>query len=767
MAAAEASDDLELKPASTSAVSKPALDEDLELAGGPPGSSIAEEPLLLQAPYNESPRNNNRLLLYVGLAVLGVIAFCALAVLLRPVPSLLREETSNAIWERQVLALANRQSIEGFHRRLALNVHIAGTPAAQGLASWILQQLSRMGFRSELVQYEALLSSPLASNLSTTSPFVYRCNNTEPPLPGDPYTSVPGLPPAFLAYSGNGTVESELVYVNYGTQQDFDLLQHRGVNLTGRLGIARLGQSFRGVKVMLAEANGLAGLILYPDPADQGPQDALPLPAGMRRPPESVERGSTAFGLVYPGDPQTPFRPSLPGAARLPRDHCPLPTIPVVPIGYGDARPLLAALQGALPLPTWQGGLSGLSYQLGPGPVRASLSVSMKEQVLPIRNVLASLEGRLFPDEWVVLGAHHDAWGYGAIDDTSAVAAVLETARCLSAIYKEGWRPLRSIKIALWDAEEFGLMGSTEWVEQFSADVGGKVVAYLNVDSGIAGKYFYPGASPLLQTVIKAAAAQVDSPNTPGQTLAEDHLTFSPLGFGGDFVAFSSYAGVPAANLRFVGDEGVYHSNYDTITYFEKYMDPTRVYSLALVKLLSFAMVRLGGIPILPYDLEAYPRSLEAAVAELQQSATAANLTSLPLPPNGHPLNLTRFTTALSALRVGLSDLAAKTIALRAAAASSASDATSTNAQIRALNARMRGIEQRFLLAGGLQGRPWYKHALMGPVAHDGYRGYFLPDMQAAVQLRDAYALQEAADAAADVMTTAAAYVQQPLSLDT
>jgi N-acetylated-alpha-linked acidic dipeptidase len=630
-------------------------------------------------------------------------------------------------------------------RRLTSQQHVAGTDASHRVAEWLRDQFRSYGFDAEIVTYNAYLPLPRALELEMTTPEKISLATPEPPLGGDPNPDNAQLFPAVNDYSPSGDVTAPVIYANYGTPEDYRALDALGISVKGRLVLARYGRDYRGVKAKLAEDRGAAGIILYSDPADDGFASGGVFPEGPWRPLEGIQRGSILYTQIRPGDPLVADGPE--GKRLTPAEAPSLPHIPAIPISAKDASVILSHLGRERVPRGWQGGLA-LSYHPGPGDEKLHLKISMAYAERPIYDVVAKLHGTS-DDEWVILGNHHDAWVYGAADPGSGTAAMLEMARGLGELVHTGWTPQRTIVICEWDAEEPGLIGSTDWVEANRAELQKKAVAYINTDVGVTGPSFSGSAVPSLKQFLRDATKDVADPQTgksiygawaEREGLASDALfvsssggsgqrlpAISALGAGSDFSPFLDYAGIPSMDVSFTGDYGVYHSRYDDFYWMQHFGDPDFSYEAALARVLGVVALRFDECDIMPFDYGAYASEIARANDELFSRAAAQ-------------------PGAASAILKPVSDAAAAF----SEAATQAQEAISTfsgdPAKASAINRDLIGVEQAFLAPQGLGGRPWFKHTIFAPGSNTGYTAQILPGVTEALQRRDLAALQREAN---------------------
>lgn len=562
---------------------------------------------------------------------------------LRPVQAQAQEgfaseaEPREAAFETALVSVIRPDSTARWARGLAGQSHVAGTPGQIATRDSVLKWMRAAGLE---VAYDSLvlyLPEPLSMSLEQTSPVTRTFELEEPPLGGPVYRQVP----QFNAYSGNGTASGAVVYANYGLPADYAVLDSLGISVEGRIVLARYGGSFRGIKAREAEARGAAGLLLYSDPEADGFARGEVLPAGPQRPPRGVQRGSV---LNADGDPSTPGTPSLPGAARVPESEMEgVARIPVLPIGYGPAEDLLRTLDGPPAPEGWKGALD-VPYRPGPGPtaVRMQVRTETGEAAYhPAFNTVAAIRGSVWPDEWVIVGAHRDAWGPGAVDNVSGSASVVEAARAFATAAAGGHWPRRTVVFVTWDAEEWGILGSTEWVEANAEQLQRSAVAYINQDSPVSGQRFNASAAPEIRSLVRQATRAVIDPATgrplydawltaqreSGNRSGAERPTLGTMGGGSDHLPFYIHLGIPVAGYGFGGEGGVYHSMYDTSDWMERFGDPGYRYHAATARLTAVILSRLANADVLPYDHEAlaaaFRTELASFTAELDRSPVA------------------------------------------------------------------------------------------------------------------------------------------------
>ncbi|HWG58287.1 MAG TPA: M28 family metallopeptidase [Candidatus Acidoferrales bacterium] len=666
--------------------------------------------------------------------------------------------------EQRLQAIPDPARAEADIRYLTRSPHMAGTEASHRVAEWLLGKYRSYGFDARIVTYKAWLPLPREIKLEITAPVRRTLGTPEQPISADQSSSDPRAAVGFNSYSPSGQVTAPVVYVNYGTQEDYEELDALGVSVRGKIVLARYGRGYRGIKAKLAEERKAAALILYSDPSDDGYEAGRTYPRGPWRPASGIQRGSILYTQLYPGDPLSPAINGTQQQHISPADAASLPHIPTMPISAEDARVILENL-GGKPVPDgWQGGLP-FGYRIGPGAAKAHLKIEMDYQERPIYDVIATLPGAN-DNQWVVLGNHHDAWVFGAADPASGTAVMLETARALGDLARSGWKPRRTIVMCEWDGEEPGLLGSTEWVEANRAELQAKAVAYINVDVGITGSNFAASATPSLDHLVRDVTREVQDPDGAGtvyqewaaQTLGAPQASGDPagspkidtlgdaplggLGAGSDFCPFLDYAGIPSVDMGFQGDYGVYHSIYDDFRWMKRFGDPGFRYHAALARVLGTLALRLDEAGVLPYGFSDYAAKIAAAEKPLVQAAAK----------QGEAGALDEVTAAVS----NFSDAAA-----RASRAMDAIPATLDPDARQRLNRELAGVEQQLLSPEGLIGRPWYKHTIYAPGMYAGYAAEMLPGINDALSQHDAAALQREANALTAALRRAAARLDE------
>ena len=627
--------------------------------------------------------------------------------------------------------------IREFHRFLAAEPHVAGSPRDKLLAEWTRDRFKEYGLEDvAITEHQVLLPYAEQVTVEMTAPHAWKASMKEDPVAGDPYSGRADVGVPYHAYSASGDVTAPVVYAGSGNPADYDWLTNQGIDVRGKIAIVRYSvpYSYRGFKALTAQQRGLAGILIYSDPADDGEGKGRVYPNGPWGPLSHIQRGGIVYDFMVPGDPLTPGWASVAGARRIdPSEAVSLPRIISAPLSARDAVPIMQALGGPATPNSWQGGL-GFPYRAGGRDVVARLAVKNDDRIRPIWTVTGRIRGSVEPDSLVIVGNHRDAWVFGGVDPSSGSAALMELARTLGGLAKHGVRPRRSILFASWDAEEFTLTSSTEWGEQYADTLSRNAIAYLNVDSAASGPDFAASAVPSLNGVITDAAQQVRDPRLriPVAAVARERqsrergalpsgqgsdLIDNRLGSGSDYTVFLNHLGIPVADLSFDGPYGVYHSAYDNHNWVSRIGDPGFVYHAALVRIWGLAAIRLANDPVIPLDVLAYATRIQEFVKEAQsRGATSRELQE-----------------AASALVA-----AAQTASREADALAKTSDA----AAIADLNARLVAFERAFIDPAGIPNRPWYRHQVFAPKFT--YAAEVLPAVTEAAESGDAARLTAA-----------------------
>ena len=643
-------------------------------------------------------------------------------------------------WEEQFRAVPTPQSAREHLRRLTLEPHVAGTREDYATAVYVRDQLRSYGLPAELKEYEVWLNYPKTpSVLELITTRRQQLSTREAVVPNDPTSSNPKITPLFNGYSASGDVTAPVVYANYGLPPDYDDLKKAGVDVKGKIVLVRYGNSFRGVKAKVAEDHGAAGCIIYSDPADDGYMQGDVYPKGPWRPVASGQRGSVQYLFDYPGDPLTPGRPAIAGVPRLkPEEATDLTRIPVQPIAYDVARTILSQLKGPVRPGGFQGGLPFAYHVGGTDDVKVHLKTDMDYKLRTIWDVVARIEGNEEKDRWVILGNHRDAWVFGAVDPNSGTSAMLEVGRGFGQLLKAGWKPRRTIILCSWDAEEYGLVGSTEWAEEMAAELKDKAVAYLNLDAAVSGANFAASSVPSLWKLIRAATRDINDPKTgksvyqqwqdrvQEQRSEEEKVTggearISPLGSGSDYTPFLQHLGIPSTDMGFGGDYGVYHSAYDSFYWMDHFGDPGFRYHVAAAQLWGTMAMRLAGADGLSFDYTDYADQIREFFNETMKLARWRNLAGS-LDEKSMKDALDDFAKEAERVEKNRQD------AIRG----------SNRARLTKINDALIQAERAFIDERGLRGRAWYKHQIYAPGFYTGYAAQPLTDFRQAIDDRNA-----------------------------
>jgi N-acetylated-alpha-linked acidic dipeptidase len=631
----------------------------------------------------------------------------------------------------RLLAVPDTASTRKMTYDLTRVPHVAGTAAQAMTRDYVLRKLRGWGLETWTKEYTVYIPQPdsIAAWLVVPGRAAAPLTLREPVVPQEPVTRGPQVAP-FNGYSGDGDVTAEVVYVNYGLIEDYQTLDSLGVDVRGKIALARYGRSFRGIKAREAETHGAAGLIIYSDPADDGYARGDVYARGPMRPWGGIQRGSV---MNVNGDPTTPGYPSLPDARRVPEESLPIPRIPVIPMGYGNARRFLERLSGPSVPQAWQGALP-FRYHVGSGAAGARLYVKTERgarAMHPIWDTFGMIRGARFPDEWVIVGAHRDAWSPGAADNISGTVTVLEAARAFAELARAGLRPARSVIFATWDAEEWGLIGSTEWVEELADSLRVHAVAYLNEDDVTQGPRFVGSASPSLKPLIRDVTRLVPDPSGPGSVYDAwldrvkgdtAALTLGNLGGGSDFAGFYHHLGIPAGEVGFEGPSGVYHSMYDAYDWMTRFGDPGYRAHQATARLVALLVARLANSDVLPLDYAAFGTEMSRLVAQLDSG----------IAKRGWSVS----TAGLQEALVRFTDTARRFAAVRDSARGAEPP------RIVGANSALMQVERRLTRPQGLVSRPWYTSLQFASDVDNGYATMAFPSVNEAVRYADAAAAE-------------------------
>jgi N-acetylated-alpha-linked acidic dipeptidase len=655
-----------------------------------------------------------------------------------------RDSAAENSIESRFLAVPDAK-LAGEHLRILTQApHMAGTPEDKATADYVAQKFHDAGLDTEIVEYKVWMNYPAKISVDVTAPpGVTMHGPTREHVDGDPFQNDPRVVMAFNGQSPSGDVEAEVIYANYGTPEDFKKLGEMKIDVRGKLVIMRYGANFRGIKVLLAQQHGAVGALIYSDPYDDGWRQGDKYPQGPWRPDTGVQRGSVGLLPEFPGDPTTPgiaSVPDLPESKRTPPEQSKaLPKIPSNPLSYADAWLILEHLGGPDSPREWQGSLP-FTYHVGPGPVKVHLHTEEDYQYRTIWDVIGRAPGSESPNEWVVAGNHRDAWVYGAVDPNSGTAAMLEAVHGVGELLKSGWKPKRTILFASWDAEEEGLVGSTEWAEQHATELS-NAAAYFNMDVGVAGPKFGSSAVPSLKQFLRDVTKAVPSPNggtvydawqksqfadaaanrekdTPyplpaAQTKAD--VPVGDLGSGSDYTPFLQHLGVPATDIGSSGPYGVYHSTFDDYTWFTKFADPTFVYEQQMARLFGLEAIRMADADVLPFDYEEYGKEIEVYIDAASKKAGEEFAGQVP-----------SFVEVAKAARH-----------FEQAGAKLLSRQEKRSGDPTKLNQALRNVERALLIPGGLPNRPWYMHSIYDPGMYTGYAAVVIPGINEAIEQHD------------------------------
>lgn len=679
------------------------------------------------------PSSFRRLLPLIAVASVALLALAARSQQRPPrirgftAASVARERALEAELSRRL----SRDSTAAFFKYLTAEPHPAGSVRNKTLADFVAARFRQYGLEGvRMHRYDVLLPWPREVRVEMTAPTRYVATLEEDTFPQDPQTTQ-DAGTTYLGMSASGDVTGELVYASSGNPSDYDWLESQGISLKGKIAIVRYSvpYSYRGFKALTAQKRGLAALLIYSDPAQDGFAKGDTFPVGPWGPSSHIQRGSITYDFMIAGDPLTPGYASLPGAPRInAEDALSLPKIITVPMSYRDATPLLRALGGPEAPKQWQGAL-GFTYHVGGG-ATVHVKVDMDSATRPIYVVEGRIRGTEEPDKFVLLGNHRDAWVFGGVDPSSGTATQLELARVLGAMAKEGKRPKRSIVFADWDAEEWHLTGSTEWGENFADDVKENAIAYLNVDASTSGSNFEATAVASLNDVVTETVRDVKDPTRTGSVLdawgrrnktARGPLDYpaNALGSGSDYTVFLNFLGVPVVEMDFDGPYGVYHSVYDDYYWMTHFGDPGFNYMTAMSEVWGRMAMRLANADVYPYDFALYANRVGSFIDSLSAEPSVAGQLDL---------SAARAAGAhWAGAAAGLDSALAMTLA--------APSSPARSARLRAANEAMRAVEQHFLNDGGIPGRPWFKHVLYAPKYT--YAAMALPGVQEAVDDRD------------------------------
>jgi N-acetylated-alpha-linked acidic dipeptidase len=698
-------------------------------------------------------------------------------------PALAAAPADSQALERNFDALINPAEQQQWLQQMSSEPNHVGSPHDKANADFQLAMFKQWGWDAHIERFDVLYPTPISTTVELVTPERVTLGGQEPPVPEDPSTTPANLAkalPPYVAYQGDGDVTAPVVYVNYGMPYDYDALEQRGISVKGKIVLARYGAGWRGLKPKLAEEHGAVGCLIYSDPADDGYEEGDPYPKGGARPPHGVQRGSVADMTHFPGDPLTPAVGATPGAKRLTRETAPtILHIPTLPISYADAAKIMAGLQGPVVTGKARGGL-GIPYHWGgTDAVQLHLAVKSDWSLKPIYDVIATLRGSVYPDQWIVRGNHHDGWVMGAADPLTGQVALMSEAKALGQLYRQGWRPARTIVYASWDGEEPGLLGSTEWAEQHADELKQKALLYINTDNNGRGFLSAEGNHDL-QHFVDSAANDVRDPQTgvpvaergrahiladnyvdPGSersdlvdaAKSQGDLPMGPLGSGSDYSPFVQHLGIPSLNLGFGGEDfagGSYHSVYDTYYHVMHFDDPGMQYGAALSKVVGRLVLRAADAPRVPAHYSDFAHTVSTYVdqvmklAEDQREKDRAlaglrrqgqfKLASTPYDPTVAPADK-GITPLIDMLALQNAADHLKRAASDADSVLGREDKLPPATQAR-INASLQSIDQLLLDPQGLPGRPWFRNLIYAPGTLTGYGAKTLPGVREAIEQR-------------------------------
>ncbi len=686
--------------------------------------------------------------------------------------------------ERRFDAQLDPAELRDWLKQMASAPNQVGSPHDKANAEFMLKKFRAWGWDAHIETFEVLYPTPKKVALELLGPQPFTATLHEPPVTGDATSALSGALPPYNVYGGDGDVTAPLVYANYGMPDDYKELARRGIDVRGKIVITRYGGGWRGLKPKLAQEHGAVGCLIYSDPHDDGYAQGDTYPEGGWRPPEGVQRGSVADMQQYPGDPLTPGIGSTPGAKRLAiKDAKTLLKIPVLPISWADATPLLKSLGGPVAPAAWRGALP-LTYHVGPSTAKAHLTVLSDWNRKSIYDVIAKIEGASAPDQWIIRGNHHDGWVFGAWDPLAGNVALMAEAKAIGGLLKQGWRPQRTLVYASWDGEEPGLLGSTEWAEAHAKELQAKAVLYINSDTNGRG-FLGAGGSHSLQHLVNQVADGVTDPETrvsvgkrwrahlmiegsdpkakpeakanAKAAASGGDLPIEALGSGSDYSPFLEHLGIASLDLGFGGEDdnaGIYHSRYDSFDHYARFGDPTFEYGVALAKVAGHIVLRSADADLLPLRFGDFGQTLGRYVGELHKlvdktrKATAqqhqlldAHAYALDSDPT-RPLLPPARDSDVPAIELAPLDRAASQLeqsaqAFQAAYARQAADGFALPAaRLRQINRQMGRMEQALTDADGLPGRPWFRHFIYAPGMLTGYGVKTVPGVREAIEAR-------------------------------
>lgn len=697
--------------------------------------------------------------------------------------------------EKKFDAALNASHIGEMIKTFSSKQHHLGSPGSKWVAEQVLDSMKAWGLDAQIETYKVLMPTPKTRLLQMGN---FKASLKEAVIKEDGTIGQADELPTYNAWSADGDVTAPLIFVNYGLPDDYDMLERMGISVKGAIVIAKYGKSWRGIKPKVAQEHGAVGCLIYSDPDDGGYRSGDVYPKGAFKHETGVQRGSVMDMPIYPGDPLTPYIGATKNAPRLERLEAPnLLKIPVLPISYADAQPLLESLRGPVAPAEWQGGLP-FTYHVGPGSETVHLQLVFNWNMVDCHNVIGRIAGSTHPDEWVIRGNHHDAWTYGANDPISGLAALLEEARAWGQMSKSGWKPKRTLVFCAWDGEEPGLLGSTEWAEHHAVELKQKAVAYINTDASGRG-YLGAGGSHALETMMDEVAKSVTDPQTGVNVFerrqalqyvlaatpeamkkveATKVMTLSALGSGSDYSSFLQHLGVPSLNLGYGGEDdgGEYHTNFDTYRHYSMYKDPGFAYGVALSRTAGRAMIRLANADVLPFDftklsktIDGYVKDLMSSTDKLRETTTLYNkaiasgyykITADPTFRLAAPKAKKEVPFLdFSAVQNALTALDSTANALNAFWVKVKDDPAARSAW----SSKLYRAEQQLLNNDGLPRRGWYRHTLYAPGFYTGYGVKTLPGIREAIEQREFDEAQEQMAALAAALNRLNAYLKMTM----
>jgi len=670
--------------------------------------------------------------------------------------------------DQEFLAVPSPALAEQHLKVLTAAPHIAGSPEDKKTADYVAHQFRAAGLQTEIVEYKVWMNRPAEISVTVTAPANVKMNGpTREHVDGDPFQDDPRVVMPFNGSSPSGDVEAEVIYANYGRPEDFKRLEEMKVDVRGKVVLVRYGENFRGVKSFVAEEHGAAGVLIYSDPSNDGYFKGDAYPKGPWRPDTGVQRGSIQYMFKYPGDPTTPGVASvmsLPDSQRIKPENAPdMPKVPTTPISYADARPILENLGGPESPRDWQGALA-LTYHVGPGPVRVKVHLKQDYRYWTIWNVIGKIPGTKYPNETVVIGNHRDAWVYGAVDPNSGTAAMLEAVHGMGELLNHGWKPDRTIIVASWDAEEQGLIGSTEYGEEHERDLA-HAVAYFNLDVAVSGPNFDASAVPSLKGFVRDVTKFVPSPkggtlynvwrdeklkqsdrrmgsdlgsNRSPNARVENDVPVGDLGSGSDYSVFIQHLGIPSTDMTSSGPYGVYHSAFDNFAWFKKFGDPTFTYEQEMARVLGLEALHMASADVLPYDYELYSKEINAYIESAREKTKQALGSAAP-----------DFSKAAEASKRFMS-AGTKILFIQKAPPQDASG----------LNQALIAAERAMLSPQGLPNRAWFRHLIYAPGQYTGYAAVVIPGVNEAIDAKNASLTAQQLQLLTDALNRAAAVLE-------